>query len=345
MDRTERFYRIQRLLESRRSVSRALLLEDLGVSRATLKRDLAYLRDRMRVPIEWDRTRGGYFLDADPGGQRAWQLPGLWFSAEEVHALLTMEQLLERLQPGLLAQQVRPLRERIRHILGTGDYAAEEVTRRIRILPMGARTVAPAHFQAIASALLSRRRLQIRHHRRAADEMLERQVSPQRLVHYRDNWYLDAWCHKRRALRTFAVDAIEEARILPRAARDVDEATLDATFTGGYGIFAGAPAQTAVLRFEPARARWVSRENWHPRQEGHFELDGAWILRVPFSDGRELVMDILKYGEDVEVLAPAGLRQQVRTAVTRAAARYESGPGSRKFTHLGEDSGVPPRRK
>ncbi|MCC7258524.1 MAG: WYL domain-containing protein [Gammaproteobacteria bacterium] len=325
MDRTERFYRIQRLLENRRAVSREDMLGDLGVSRATLKRDLAYLRDRMQVPIEWDRGRGGYFLDVQPGGERAWQLPGLWFSAEEVQALLTMEQLLERLQPGLLAQQVRPLRERIRRILGTGDFTAEEVSRRIRILPMGARTVTPAHFQAIASALLSRRRLRIRHHRRSTGETLERQVSPQRLVHYRDNWYLDAWCHMRRALRTFAVDAIGEVRVLERAAREVDEAKLEATFTGGYGIFAGAPAQTAVLRFDPVRARWVSRETWHPQQEGHFELDGAWILEVPYSDASELVMDILRHGEHVEVLAPAMLRRLVRDGLGRALARYDNG--------------------
>ena len=77
-----------------------------------------------------------------------------------------------------------------------------------------------------------------------------------------------------------------------------------------------------MLRFEPVRARWVSRENWHPSQEGHFELDGAWILRVPFSDPRELIMDILRHGEDVQVLAPATLRQAVREQLTRAAARY-----------------------
>jgi predicted DNA-binding transcriptional regulator YafY len=321
MDRTERFYRIQRLLSQRRFVPRDALIEDLGVSRATLKRDLAYLRDRMMVPIEWDRGRG-YFLDERDGPAQSFQLPGLWFSAEEVHALLTMEQLLERLQPGLLAQQIHPLRERIRKILGTGDYAADEVARRIRILQMGARVVAPAHFQAVASALLSRRRLKIRHHRRRTDETLEREVSPQRLVHYRDNWYLDAWCHARRGLRTFAVDAILAARPLSRACREVPDAALDAVLAPGYGIFAGAEVETAVLRFEPVRARWVSREIWHPRQEGHFELDGAWILRLPFSDSRELVMDILKYGADVEVLAPAALRKSVAEALASAAARY-----------------------
>jgi predicted DNA-binding transcriptional regulator YafY len=323
MDRTERFYRIQRLLNQRKFATREMLLDDLGVSRATLKRDLAYMRDRMDVPIECDRERG-YFLDEAAGSGRSFQLPGLWFSAAEVHALLTMEHLLERLQPGLLAQQVRPLRERIRKILGTGDFAADEVSRRIRVLQMGARPVEPAHFQAIASAVLSRRRLAIRHYRRSADVAMDREVSPQRLVHYRDNWYLDAWCHTRRALRTFAVDAIQAASVLGRPAREVSEQALDAALASTYGIFAGEPAGTAVLRFEPVRARWVSREIWHPQQEGQFELDGAWVLRVPFSDPRELVMDILKYGADVEVLAPASLRAAVRAELAAAVARYEA---------------------
>ena len=328
MDRTERFYRIQRLLNQRRVVAREAFIEDLGVSRATLKRDLAYLRDRMQVPIEWDRARGGYYLDAGPDAAddrtAGFQLPGLWFSAAEVHALLAMEQLLERLQPGLLAQQLRPLRERIRRILGTSDLSAGEVMRRIRVLPMGARTVEPAYFQAIASALLSRRRLKIRHHRRRTGEVMDREVSPQRLVHYRDNWYLDAWCHRRRALRTFAVDAIGDARILARAAREVPEAALDAALEAGYGIFAGPARHTAVLRFTPLRARWVSREVWHPRQECHFELDGAWILKLPYSDPQELVMDILKFGADVEVLAPASLRRMVAAALEAAAGLYQA---------------------
>jgi predicted DNA-binding transcriptional regulator YafY len=76
------------------------------------------------------------------------------------------------------------------------------------------------------------------------------------------------------------------------------------------------------LRFEPVRARWVSKETWHSQQEGEFELDGAYVLKVPYSDPRELVMDILKYGEDVEVLAPAELRQMVREQLTGANRLY-----------------------
>ena len=322
MDRTERFYKIQRLLTQRKVVPRDDFIEELEVSRATFKRDLEYLRDRMQMPIIWDRDMGGYRLDQSATTAHLYQLPGLWFSSEEVHALLTMEHLLERLQPGLLGPQLRPLRNLIRKTLESGDFTADEVNRRIRILQIGVRPVESETFQALSSALLSRRRLQIDHYRRARDETLTREISPQRLVYYRDNWYLDAWCHLRQGLRTFSVDAIQGATVLSKRAREIKDKTLDETLGAGFGIFSGKKTQTAVLRFSPVRARWVSRETWHSEQDGHFELDGAYLLRVPYSDSRELVMDILKYGADVEVLAPAALREIVQKQLTESAALY-----------------------
>ncbi len=322
MDRTERFYKIQRLLNQRKSVPRDAFLDELEVSRATFKRDLEYLRDRMQMPIVYDRELGGYRIDEAAATAHLFQLPGLWFSSEEVHALLTMEHLLERLQPGLLGPQLRPLRDVIRKSLDSGDFTANEVSRRIRILQVGVRPVEPVTFQALSSGLLSRRRLQIRHYQRARDETLEREISPQRLVYYRDNWYLDAWCHLRTGLRTFSVDAIHEAKVLSKRAREITDKTLDETLGAGFGIFSGRKTQTAVLRFSPVRARWVSRETWHSEQDGHFELDGAYMLSVPYSDPRELVMDIMKYGADVEVLAPASLRQLVSEQLADAAELY-----------------------
>lgn len=324
MDRTERFYKIQRLLNQRKVVSRDAFIEELEVSRATFKRDLEYLRDRFNMPIVWDREMAGYRLDDAATTAHPFQLPGLWFSSEEIHALLTMEHLLERLQPGLLGPQLRPLRNLIRNSLESGDFSAQEVGRRIRILQIGVRPVESGMFQPISSALLSRRRLRIKHYRRARDETLTREISPQRLVYYRDNWYLDAWCHLRKALRTFSVDAISEAILLSKRAREIKDETLDEILGAGFGIFSGKKTQTAVLRFLPMRARWVSREKWHNHQDGHYELDGSYLLRVPYSDSRELVMDILKYGADVEVLAPATLRDLVRQQLDDAAALYRS---------------------
>jgi predicted DNA-binding transcriptional regulator YafY len=187
---------------------------------------------------------------------------------------------------------------------------------------MGARAIEPANFRTISTALLSRRRLKIRHNRRQEGEVLDREISPQRLVHYRDNWYVDAFCHKRQGLRTFAVDAIEQATVLDKDARDVSDESLDRHFASGYGIFAGSDTQEAVLLFNATRARWVSRETWHPKQDGKLQLDGTYLLKFPYSREPELVMDILKYGADVEVLAPDSLRKAVAEQHAQAAGLY-----------------------
>lgn len=321
MDRTERFQRIDRLLRERRSVPLALFLERLEVSRATFKRDLEYLRERCNAPIVFDRELGGYRYDEPADGPR-FALPGLWFSAAELHALVTLERLVEGLQPGLLAAHVGPLKERLRAMLGASAADADTVIQRVRLLGLGQRRLEPAQFEVVAGALFTRRRLRLRHFNRATDRHSERSVSPQRLVHYRGNWYLDAWCHLRHDLRSFAVDAIEGAELLDEAAREVPDAVLDAHFASGYGIFTGTPTAVARLRFSPERARWVAAEQWHPEQQSAWLPDGSYRLEVPYGDDRELVMDILKHGPDVEVEAPDDLRRKVRRLLDAALRNY-----------------------
>jgi predicted DNA-binding transcriptional regulator YafY len=322
MDRTERFYKIHQLLAAREAVRISEFLDALGVSRATFKRDLEYLRDRLNAPIEWDRERRGYRLAGGATEAGRYQLPGVWFNASEIRALLTMQHLLADLQPGLLEPHVKPLLARLRALLGSGEHSAEEVERRIRIIHLGARRLALPQFELVANAVLDRRRLHIVYVSRSSNERTERDISPQRLVHYRENWYCDAWCHLRQDLRSFAVDAIQSAQLLEQKAKSVPDRELDEILAAGYGIFSGRKTTWAKLRFTPERARWVAAEQWHPQQKGRFERDGSYLLELPFSDHRELAMDILRHGPHVEVLEPASLRAAVKAQLAAALARY-----------------------
>jgi predicted DNA-binding transcriptional regulator YafY len=330
MERTERFYRIQQLLQERKVVPFAAFLEHLAVSRATVKRDLEYLRNRMNAPIEWDRHSRGYRIARPEQGTAQYELPGLWLNASEIHSLLTMQHLLAHTEPGILAPHLAPLRERLQVLLGSGDHSAEEIQKRVRILGMAARRFTQGDFAVVGSALLRRKRIHLRYYVRARDEVTEREVSPQRLVHYRDNWYLDAWCHQRDDLRSFAVDAIRDAEILDRKAREIPESTLNKVLGSGYGIFSGHRVRWARLHFTRERARWVATEEWHPRQRGHFRADGSYVLEVPYSDDRELVMDVLRHGPEVEVLGPAPLRRTVRERLAATLARYTARRGKRR---------------
>jgi predicted DNA-binding transcriptional regulator YafY len=321
MDRTERFYLIERLLAQRKLVTRREFLDALGVSLATFKRDLEYLRDRLHAPIVWNAEKQGYELGAAGAAGPRFELPGFWFNQSEIYALLTMQQLLADLEPGLLAAHIEPLKARLAMLLEEGDVAAAEVNKRIRVIPQSARRLPKGVFETIAAAVLRRRRVKLTYQARSSGESTERVISPQRLVHYRDNWYVEAWCHLREGVRRFSVDAIARAEVLPEKAKAIDAKVLERELSSGYGIFSGEPTHWAMLRFTAERARWVAHEVWHPAQRSHVEPGGGYVLEVPFSDPRELMMDVLKYGADVEVLAPAGLRAAIAAEVERMAAR------------------------
>ncbi len=324
MDRTERFHLIDQMLCNRRVVTRAQFLETLEISPATFKRDLEYLRDRLMAPIVWDRELRGYRYDTEHGAGQ-FQLPGLWFNTSEIQALLSMDALLANLQPGILSNHIEPLRSRIRMLLDEGDHDADEISRRIRIVPFAAKAYRSENFQLLCQALLSRKCVDMTYYSRPSDSSSERRVSPQRLIYYRDNWYLDAWCHLRRGLRSFSIDAIQALTITGEQAIEVEDAVLNRELESGYGIFSGAKTRQAVLRFTPQSARWVSRETWHPGQVGEYDTDGYYILRVPYSQDTELVMDILKHGAGVEVLEPAELRARVRRRLDSMQALYAAG--------------------
>jgi len=322
MDRTERFYKIDQLLNEKIVVPLEIFLDDLGVSLATFKRDLEYMRERLHAPILWDRDAGGYrYTQPDPLAP-TFALPGLWFNSGEVHALITMQQLLSNLEPGLLAGHIKPLQARLNALLESQDHSAAEVETRFRIVHAARRQVTHQYFELVATATLSRKRLKVSHYSRETGEETERVISPQQLVYYRDNWYVDSWCHLRNGIRSFSIDAITNAEILKEKTKEVSRSKLKEALENGYGIFSGKAVTWARLRFSSERARWVSKEQWHPQQKGKFEEDGSYLLEVPFSDNRELIMDILRHGAEVEVISPQKLRKRVGQELKSALKYY-----------------------
>jgi predicted DNA-binding transcriptional regulator YafY len=324
VDRTERFYRIDQLLQEKILVRRDDFLRALEVSPATFKRDLEYMRDRLNAPVVWDADAGGYRYEKGSKTSPRFELPGLWFTESEAHALVMMEHLLESLDHGgLIGPHIAPLRARLAAILGTGGASAEEVRKRIRLIAFAPRKLPLGNFEEVGRATLKRLRIHIIYYARSTDTTSERDVSPQRLVHYRGNWYLDCWCHLRNDLRTFAIDGIKKITLLDTPARQVSTKALEAFLATSYGIVRReGDVQWAKLRFTASRARWVASESWHPEQRGTLEPNGRYTLELPYRDDRELLPEILKYGPDVEVLAPEELRTKARIAHTKASEVY-----------------------
>jgi predicted DNA-binding transcriptional regulator YafY len=321
MSKVERLYHLHNILTQRRTpISRQDLMERLECSQATLYRLVGELRDFLGAPIEQDPDNRGFYYDRSY--ERPFELPGIWISPGELQALLAARQVLANVQPGLLEGELESLQGRITSLLQQKGVETRDGDSRIHIQHVAGRAVPARMFQDVLGALIQRQRLNIRYHGRRRDEESERVISPQRLTQYRNSWYLDAWCHQAKGLRSFALERIRQQELRDEAAREVPAEVLSAHFDQSYGIFSGPAEHIAELRFSPETARWISDEIWHPDQQGEFEEDGSWLLKLPFSNSRELVMDILRYGADVEVLAPDFLREAVAAEARRTVSRY-----------------------
>jgi predicted DNA-binding transcriptional regulator YafY len=323
MDRTERFYKIERKLREKGSVTIDEFLVDLGVSSATFKRDIEYLRDRLGVPINWDRKTRGYRIESIDETVVS-ELPGLWFSVTEIHSLLALRELIDDLGTSFLNQQVTPLYNKITKLLDDNSPEKAEITRRIKVFHTGRRRYQSNIFDELCFCLLNRTQAKVDHRNRNSNELTSRKISPQRMTFYRDNWYIDAWCHLRESIRCFAVDSIESVERINEKAVDVEDEQLHNHFSQGFGIFSGTAIAWARIQFTAARARWIEQEQWHPKQKTERLEDGGLILEVPYSDSRELVMEILKHGDSANVLSPQALRVEIEEQLDRMIRLYKN---------------------
>ncbi len=321
MDRYDRILALHRSFKvARLPVPLQRLMDELGCSRATLYRDIAFLRDALGAPLESSEGEAAFRYDLREAER--FELPGLWLSAEELHALTVAQQLFDHTGPGILSAAIAPLKGRIDALLQQHAGGKRWPIERVRVIGSGTRRIDQVAFRMVASAVLERKRLRFDYLARSTNTRTQRSVSPQRLTHYRDNWYLDAFDHEREALRSFAVDRVLHARIEDAVAIDHPESDLDLHLASSYGIFSGAPKAWATIRFGAKSARWVGDEHWHSKQEGRFLPDGRYELRLPYSNARELLMDVLRYGPDAEIVEPVSLREQLRSMLHITAAVY-----------------------
>ena len=317
MERLERVTLLHRVLKAAR-FGRTVeeLSGELGCSKATVHRDLIFLRDVLGAPLAYEGTRYHYASEE----HSPFELPGLWLSADELYALVLTRQVVQGSGEGLLGSSLNAVQGRIERMLG----AKAANLKRLRVIRHGHRKVDETVFRAIALAVLERRCVRFRYRARSTDEDTHRNVHPQRLIHYRDNWYLDGYDDTRNALRSFALDRIQSPELSETAAQDVPAEQLDAELTPGYGIFSGTVRAVATIRFSAHAARWAAEERWHSKQEGRFLSDGRFELKVPYANVRELLMDVLRYGPDAEIVGPVALREQMRSLLSLTADGYET---------------------
>ena len=318
MDKFDRIQQLHRILRSHNNpVPMRELVDRMECRERTVIRAIDNLRYYCLAPLEYDRKRNGWhYTDTE---EERFELPGLWLTAGELQSLSLFLNLLENIGPGLLNEELGPVQSEINNLLKVRGINPSAFRDHIKVLPMAHQPMLGTIFQQISEALLLGKQIQISYRSYKGAET-NRTISPQTLVHYRENWYLDAWCHLREELRTFHISRITKIQPLETSKKQVNQKQLKEHFTTSYGIFAGIARHTAKLRFDAAIAREISCQQWHPEQTGEWDGD-QYLLTIPYSDDRELIQDILRHSPHVYVEAPSTLRKKVQTKLQQGLER------------------------
>ncbi|MDO9519026.1 MAG: WYL domain-containing protein [Pseudohongiella sp.] len=309
MDKLDRIQQLHQLFTARRHpIKMSELAEHLECTPKTVSRLIEVMRNYLFAPIEFVKGKGWAYIDTP---HERFQLPGLWLTANELQSMALLLHVLENFGNGLLNEELKAVEQEIHKLLNTRKIKPETLMNRIKVLPLGNRSIPNEVFLRVGDALLKTRQITFRY-KDFKNKPSTRTVSPQSLLYYRDNWYLDAWCHTKDDLRIFSLARIERvfttdenvpATLIPQQEREQH-------FAGSYGIFAGRASQTATLRFHSGIAREISMQQWHPQQVGQWDND-EYVLSFPYGDERELVLDLMRYVPDVVVEQPTALRQSV----------------------------------
>ena len=315
MDKFNRIWQLHKELSSRRFPIKIVdLAEQLECSEKTVSRTLKQMQLELNAPLEYVPEARGWRYSTDQQDQ--FELPGLWLNESELVSLILLLSILETFGNGLLNQDMRRTDAYITKLLQDRGLNRDAMAAKLKVLPIAQKFLPSKTLYTISEALFKGYQVAIDYIDFNQCETA-RTVSPQTLVYYRDNWYLDAWCHLRGDLRTFSIARMTRVAITDAVADIIDPESLAAYFSESYGIFSGKPTQIAKLKFAPAIAREISMQCWHEKQNAYWDAE-HYLLEIPYGKSEELIMDIMRYLPHVEVLEPSDLKEAVKARIQSA---------------------------
>lgn len=319
----DKFDRLQLLQRTLRNTHRVINIDELmrmtSSSKKVIENTIEQLRSQYRMDIFHDRHRKGYRLIRD---DHTVELPGLWFTVNELQALTACLHVALSLNQGMHNSSLKMIDNAVHELLASKGVDATELTRKIKYIPQGHSEIDPHVFGQVCQALINGNQLYIKY-KDYHQQLSERYTSPQQLVYYKEDWYLDAYCEERKALRTFHLSRISFAFVEDtNLATPISPEDIDQHYKQSYGLFAGPATHLAKIKFTGSAATEVASQQWHASQVGEWQ-GREYYLSVPYGQPYELIRHILQFGARAKVIEPQALKDQVVQALQQAISAYD----------------------
>ena len=263
----------------------ALTGEDYTISIRTFQRDVDTIRELFLIDIRYSRTEGLYAINDEFSDEVLSER--LIESLEVFHSLKMMNNL-----NNIFHFETRP--------------------------PLGTE-----HLSRMIFAIKNKMIITLTYNKNWVNQFTERTLLPLLLKEFRGRWYVVAKRMDTDTVRIYSLDRVVGFIIQEQQA--TPPANLGNYFYYSFGIYVKTDPnpQEVVLKFSPDAGRYVKDAVLHHSQQVMEDSAEAFVIKLYLSITFDFVMEILGYGELVEVISPPELRAQVSDRLKKAEEKYK----------------------
>jgi proteasome accessory factor B len=315
----ERIQQILAILRQNACPTRQSLAADLEVTTKTIQRDIDFLRDRLRVPIEFDRDRGGYVLTGPCDN-----LPRIDLDASELISIFVAHKALQAYRGTVYEAPLRSAFDKLAASLeGRVSVSFNELDAAISFRQFEARPIELKVFQALATAVQKQKMVEIDYLKLGAKKPRKRCIDPYHLACVHGQWYVIGHDHSSGELRTFHLGRVRSARLMADGFIRDKHFDIQKYLSGSFGIFSGKGSYRVVLHFDEWASRLVRERCWHGSQKLQELTHGGVELTLHLNSLEEIEPWVLSWGAHVRVIGPRELKNRIRKAA-RALLDFHS---------------------
>jgi len=316
----ERMLRIHQAIQSGGYPNASTLARELEVSVKSVQRDLAFMRDRLDLPLAYHPQRYGYFYTEEVGA-----FPSLQITEGELFALLVAEKALQQYRGtnfekplvSAFKKMAASLPDTVSIHLADWDQAISFRTSALPILDLDT-------FDALARAAARREQIEIVYRKPGRTAGEPRVIDPYQLANINGEWFLFAYDHLRQDLRTFAPTRIQAVKVTGERFVRPKRFSIDHRLRDSFGVLSGEETHAVTIRFNAFAAEYIREKRWHPSQAVEARPDGGLELTLKLSSLIEVQRWVLSWGGNAVVIRPPELIALIRDEARRITAAYRS---------------------
>jgi len=307
---------IHQAIQSGKFPNATSLAGELEVSTKSIHRDLEFMRDRMELPLEYNKARNGYRYTQDVNS-----FPTLQITEGELFALLVAEKSLQQYRGTTFEKPlVSAFKKMAASLPDTVSLNLAEWEQTISFRTSAEPILNLEIFDSLAKATSHRDQLRLTYRKPGRKETESRLIDPYHLANINGEWFLFAYDHARKDIRTFVPARIRTLEKTGKTFVRPQKFSMEKRLRDSFGVHSAEGNFNVVIRFNEQVADYIREKKWHESQRLIELKNGGVELHLKLSSLSEIERWILGWAGNAVAIRPSQLVAAIKSAAQKILA-------------------------